>query len=135
MVNRHLPNIVWVSQSNNCIIFDLFRPFLWGGGEDYTLIRLAYGQPPSPVRGKARTLAVTQLRSSIDRRIEKLSLLVGEGGTRSVTDEGEGKLCFISPQEIVCGYAEEVSQKDKRCGGEIDGPIFDPLVMLFCAVQ
>ena len=103
----------------------------------FTLIRLACGQPPSPIRGKARTLAVTQLRSSIDRRIEKLSLLVGEGGTRSVTDEGEGmeQLRFISPQEIICGHTEEVSQKDKRCGGEINGPIFDPLVMLFCAVQ
>ena len=27
-------------------------------GDFFTLIRLAFGQPPSPVRGKARTLAL-----------------------------------------------------------------------------
>ena len=47
--------------------------------------------PPSPVRGKAPTLAVEGLRSSIGRRCDKPSPLAGEGGTRSVTDEGEKK--------------------------------------------
>ena len=51
------------------------------GTGEFTLIRLAYGQPPSPVRGKTRTMAVTQLHSSLDRRNDKPSPLMGEGGT------------------------------------------------------
>ena len=45
--------------------------------------------PPSPVRGKAPTLALAPLHSSLDSRTDKPSPLAGEGGTRSVTDEGE----------------------------------------------
>ena len=44
--------------------------------------------PPSPVRGKAPTLALAPLYSSLDSRTDKPSPLAGEGGTRSVTDEG-----------------------------------------------
>ena len=49
--------------------------------ERFILIRLAYSQPPSPVRGKARTMALTELHSSLDRRTDKPSPLTGEGGT------------------------------------------------------
>ena len=47
----------------------------------FTLIRLACGQPPSPIRGKAPTLALAPLHSSLDRRSDKPSPLAGEGGT------------------------------------------------------
>ena len=56
------------------------RPF------GFTLIRLAFGQPPSPVRGKARTLAVAQMRSSIGSRTDKPSPLTGEGGAAAGGD-------------------------------------------------
>jgi len=50
----------------------------------FTLIRLACGQPPSPIRGKARTLTVSQLRSSIDRRTDKPSPSRGKGRPTSI---------------------------------------------------
>jgi len=57
----------------------------------FTLIRLAYGHPPSPVRGKARTMALTELHSSLDSRTDKPSPPWREkvAPPEAVTDEGE----------------------------------------------
>ena len=73
LCSGHFPSIRAVF--NCCLLFwNAVRPF------GFTLIRHGFAVPPSPVRGKARTLALTPLHSSIGRRSDKPSPLTGEGG-------------------------------------------------------
>ena len=55
------------------------------------LIRLAFGQPPSPARGEGLSVPLSILLCKQVSASVRAFPLTGEGGTRSVTDEGEAK--------------------------------------------
>ena len=93
--------------------------------------------PPSPVRGKARTLAVTQLHSSLDRRTDKPSPLAGEGRlplsggdversetervgrlAEGQTDEGERVWrisCFLNGVHIIFPQMSAIMWMQSKC--------------------
>ena len=93
------------------------RSFFGGRGLDicwencilppFPLIRLACGQPPSPARGEGLSLRLSRLLCSLVSASVGAFPLMGEGGTRSVTDEGEatGPLCIPRGRRplLLCG--------------------------------
>ena len=64
---------------------------MWKVPHSLPLIRLAFGHPPSPARGEGLSVRLSRLlRSGVSASVRAFPL-TGEGGTRSVTDEGEAK--------------------------------------------